>query len=195
MKKFSALFFVILVTIFAAPVFAAPAPTGWQNDIDAAVKYSNYKQIDVIAASHPEAQGEIAVYLLQQSRSYRNDPEKEVRLFKAATPFVSRINAANVRPASEVIADMTQLASDPTFQSRNPQGAADIYLYALNMSGQPNVVAYDPNLHSEVLEAANDFIKSHPQDSDKKLLDQVSLAQAGGAPETTPRGIINPSAE
>ena len=41
------------------------------------------------------------------------------------------------------------------------------------MSGQPNVVANDPNLHSEVLEAANDFIKEHPQDADKRLLEMV----------------------
>src|SRR5262249_11343706 len=120
---------------------------------------------------------------------------REVKIFKAATPFVGRISTANAAAAAEIISKKLKIAANEKFQKEHPADASDIFVSALIMSGQPNIVAYDPNLHSEVLVAANDFIKAHPQAANSRLLEEVSLAQAGGAPESAPRGVANPSAE
>jgi len=173
----------------------SPASGGVTESLNAAIANGNFNQINVIGASHPGEQGAIAVHLLQQSQTFGNQPTREVRVFAAATPFVGRIPPSDAGTASEIIGAMLKLAEDKNFQNAHPREAADIFLNALNMSSQPNIVAYEPNLHAEVLEAANDFIKEHPQDADKRLKEEVSLAEAGGAPETPPKGVINPSAE
>jgi hypothetical protein len=160
--------------------------------VQTAIANNNYNQINVIGAANPGQQGAIAVYLLQQSQSYGGTPQREARVFAAATPFVGRIPAHDAGTATDIIANIIKIAEDKDFQQKHPREAADIFLSSLNMSAQPNIVAYEPNLHAEVLEAANDFIKEHPQDADKKLLEEVSLAEAGGAPESTPRGVIQP---
>jgi hypothetical protein len=194
MKKFLALAALIATLVAGTNVQAAPqgVDNKWQEPVNTAIKNADYNQINIIAASNPQAQGAIAVYLLQQSQNYKANPDREVRIFAAATPFVGRVAPSDAATASDIIGGMLKVAADKDFQKSHPQDAAVIFLNALNMSGQPNVVANDPNLHSEVLEAANDFIKEHPEDADKKLLEEVSLAQAGGAPESTPRGVIQP---
>jgi hypothetical protein len=196
MKKYLALAVLIATlgagTIAQAAVGAQGVDNKWQEPVNEAIKNADYNKINIIAASNPQAQGAIAVYLLQQSQTFKNNPDRQAKVFAAATPFVGRIPAADASQAGEVIAVMLKVAADKDFQKNHPQDAAAIFLNALNMSGQPNVVATDPNLHSEVLEAANDFIKEHPQDADKRLLEEVSLAEAGGAPESTPRGVIQP---
>jgi hypothetical protein len=190
MKKLLMTITLTLVSFLGASMARA---ADWQDGIHAAIQNNNFNQINIIAASHPEAQGAIALYLLEQSQTYKNNPELEVKIFKAATPFVGRLPAADVAAADEIIAGMLTLAADKNFQQRNPQEASAIFLNALVMSSQPNVVANDPTLHSEVLEAADDFVKENPADADKKLLEEVSLAEAGGAPSVTPNGTLNPS--
>ena len=192
MKKLLAL--ITLTSLLGASV-AAHAAAEWNDQIVSAIKAGNFNQINIIAASHPESQGAIALFLLEQSQEHKNNPELEVKIFNAATPFVGRIQAADAGRAGDIIRAELKFANDPGVQKNNPNAAGDIYLAALRMSNQPNVVAYDPTLHSEVLEAADDFVKTHPQDADKKLLEEVSLAEAGGAPENTPVGVINPSAD
>ncbi len=190
MKKLLLISFILSLGVNASALAA-----DWRNDIQEAVKYSNYNRINVIAASNPDAQGEIALFLLQKAQESKASPDQDVKLFAAATPFVGRIPAADASKASDVVRAHLELAANPDFQKKYPRQAGDIFVHALYMSGQPNIVAYDPTLHAEVLEAANDFIKRSPSDADKKLLEEISLAQAGGAPETTPVGVIEPSAE
>jgi hypothetical protein len=193
MKKLSAL--LIFVFLLSAGAAAHALEGEWSEQIIGAIKNGNYNQINIIAASHPEAQGAIALFLLNESQKYKNNSDQEVKIFKAATPFVGRIPASDTEQADQIIGAMLKFASDPGVQRNSPRDAGDVFLTAMFMSNQPNMVAYDPNLHSEVLEAADDFVKGHPQDADKKLIDEVSLAQAGGAPESTPRGVINPSSD
>ena len=164
-----------------------------QSDINAAITTSTRSIL--LPPRIPKRRARSPSICLQLSQAYHGNPQREVQIFKSATPFVGRIPAADAGRADDIIAAMLKIAADPTFQKNHPREASDIFLSALLMSGQPNIVANDPNLHAEVLEAANDFIKEHPEDADKRLLEQVSLAEAGGAPETTPRGVINPSAE
>ncbi len=172
----------------------SPAQAKWSEGIRVAIQNNNFNQVNIIAASNPEDQGAIALFLLSQSATYKNNPDMQVKIFKAATPFVGRIPAADVAAADEAITGMLTVAADKDFQVRHPQDASEIFLTALIMSNQPNVVANDPTLHSQVLEAADDFVKKNPSDADKKLLEEVSLAEAGGAPSVTPIGTINPSA-
>jgi len=192
MKKLLAL--ITLITLLAASG-AAFAAAEWNEQIVGAIKNGNFNQINIIAASHPESQGEIALFLLEQSQKYKDNTQLEVKVFTAATPFVGRIPPAEANKAADVVRAMLNYASNPAVQKSDPRDAGNVYLVALRMSSQPNIVAYDPNLHSEVLEAANEFVKSHAEDADKKLLEEIDLAQAGGAPEVTPRGVINPSAD
>jgi hypothetical protein len=191
MKKLLWVITLIALISINSPAFSA----AWDNDIQNAIKDRNFNQINIIAASNPESQGDIALFLLQQSQLHADNPELRVKIFDAATPFVGRIPAANVGPADETIASMLTVAANQDFQQNHPHEAADIFRNALIMSGQPNVVADDPNLHAEVLEAADSFLKKNPADVDKKLLEEVSLAEAGGAPEVTPIGVIRPSAD
>jgi hypothetical protein len=193
MKKLSAL--IILISWLGATPAAHAVDGEWSDRIIGAIRNGNYNQINIIAASHPESQGAIAMFLLKESQAHKNNPDQEVKIFAAATPFVGRIPAADAEQAGDIIRALLKFADDPTVQRNNPRDAGNVFLTALFMSSQPNLVANDPNLHAEVLEAADDFVKTNPQDADKKLLDEISLAQAGGAPEATPRGVINPSSD
>jgi len=193
MKKSLLAAALILVSAIAASATAHAADVN--GEIQVAIKRNDFNRINVIAASHPDQQGAIALFLLQESQKYKNNPDLEVKIFDAATPFVGRIPPANVATADEVITGMLAVAANQDFQKRNPKGASDIFVNALVMSSQPNVVANDPTLHSEVLEAADDFVKKSPADADKRLLDEVNLAEAGGAPTVTPMGTRNPSQE
>jgi hypothetical protein len=190
MKKLSAL----IIMLSWLTIGTAHAVTGeWSSQVIGAIDHGNFNQINVIAASHPEAQGEIAMYLLKLSQDRKYSTDQQVKIFTAATPFVGRIPASETSQAGEIIRAQLKFADDPGVQRSKPNDAGTVFLTALLMSSQPNLVANDPTLHSEVLEAADDFVKSHPNDADKKLVEEVSLAQAGGAPETTPVGVINPS--
>jgi len=149
----------------------------------------------VIAAKNPGNQGEIALYLLDATKRYGDNPQTAVKIFATAAPFVGQIPPAKSDTVIETVNTMLKIAADPRFQQANPDAASDIYYAALIISSQPDVVAADPTLHSAVLEAADDFLKTVPADSDKRLREEVDLAQAGGAPTTTPRIPINPSQE
>ena len=170
-------------------------PVAWSGSIDTAVRKGDYNEINVIAAKNPAQQGDIALYLLDTSKKYGGNTTPGIKTFAAAAPFAGQIPPAKSDTVVESVNAMLKIAADPTFQKANPDGAADIFYAALIMSSQPGVVAADPTLHSAVLEAADEFLKTIPADSDKRLREEVDLAQAGGAPTTTPRTPINPSQE
>ena len=183
MKKLYALAGLLFVLSFSSSAAAVPA---WQGAINTAIANGNFSQINIIAASNPTAEGDIAAYLLKLVPHYANQPGTDIKIFEAATPFVGLIAQGNSNNAATVIAAMLAKATDPAFQRDNSRGAALIFTAALIMSGQPNIILQDPNLHQEVLTAADDFVKSHPQEADKRLLEEVSLAEAGGAPNNQP---------
>jgi hypothetical protein len=184
MKKISAIIGLMIFCVAAFPVKAAPP--AWQGAIDAAIKANNFTQINVIAASNPTAGGEIGLYLLKLSQNAGNGPGVDAKIFEAAAPFAGLIPPGDAAEAASIITAMLGEASNPTFQKDHSHEAAAIFAAALVMSGQPNIVVQDPNLHQEVLTAADDFLKSHPDDADKRLTDEVSLAEAGGAPNNQP---------
>jgi len=170
-------------------------PVSWSGSIDTAVRKGDYNEINVIAAKNPAQQGDIALYLLDTSKKYGGNTTPGIKTFVASAPFVGQIPPAKSDTVIESVNAMLKIAADPKFQQANPDGAADIFYAALIMSSQPGVVAADPTLHFAVLEAADDFLKTIPADSDKLLREEVDLAQAGGAPTTTPRTPVNPSQE
>jgi hypothetical protein len=190
MKKFLPVLFLFFL-LAAGAAHAAD----WRSDLRAAIDGGNFDRVNIIAATHPGAQGDIALLLLKEAQAHASDRAMQIKIFDAATPFVGRIPAANIGPADDMISAMLAVGADPDFQQLHPQQANAILLSALVMSSQPNLVANDPTLHARALEAADDFVKKNPQDADKKLLDEVSLAEAGGAPSITPIGTINPSQE
>jgi hypothetical protein len=178
--------FAVIGLSFLLATSAQAAVGSWQGSIDAAIKAGNFNQINIIAASNPIQQGAIALYLLQLAQEGNGGLDTQVKTFEAATPFVGQITPVDSSDAANVIAAMLAKASDPAFQKDHPHEAATIFTAALVMSGQPNIVGKDPNLHQEVLTAADDFSKGHPEDVDKRLSEEISLAEAGGAPNNQP---------
>ncbi|MDX2028938.1 MAG: hypothetical protein SFW62_09955 [Alphaproteobacteria bacterium] len=192
MKKLLLVIALVFSIAGISPVHAAT----WTNEVQAAIQSGNFEQINVIGAKNPSAAGDIAVYLLQQSQNKALSQDVRVKLFTAATPFAGQIAPNDTAAAGKIINAMLALANNPAFQKTNPNAAADIYASALNMSGQPNMIVGNPNLHNAVLADADDFLGNAPADADKRLREQVSLALFVGAPPPLgPRGIINPSFE
>jgi hypothetical protein len=165
--------------------------------LQAAINSNNFAQIDSIAAANPAAQGEIAMYLLQQAQAkMATNPDIAARIFAAAAPFVAQIPSSQAADAASIIASIVSTASGAGFESSNPGAASSIFEAALGMTNQPNILASNPNLHATVLAGANTFLEKNPQGADKKLQDIVSLAQAPGAPPTVNAlGAYVPSAE
>lgn len=188
MKKL-ALISALIVTLFASTVaFAA----SWTEQIQAAIKNGKFDQIDVIAAKNPEDQGDIAMYLLQQSQNTGLSQDVRIKIFTSAAPFGSQIPQEDSTQAASLISDMLNLSGDPAFQQSHHQQAVAIISTALGLSDQPNILTGNPNVHEVALAQANEFIN----DGDQGLQDQVDLAlQVGLSPPVGPRGIINPSAE
>lgn len=179
---------IISLISFIGAVSSAHAAT-WTSALQTAIQQGNFNQINIIAAQNPQSQGDIALYLLQQSQ--QDQGKTKIKLFLAAAPFVGQIGASDAGKADDLILAMLKIASDENFQNGDPKGAAAIFTAALIMSNQPNIVAADPNLHAAVLEEAHKFHEKHPG-TDNNFDEQVSLAEAGGAPTFPPYGTINP---
>jgi hypothetical protein len=188
----------IFITALAAFLtLSAPAFAGWQQDIQAAINSKNFHQVDVIAASNPGAQGEIALFLLQQAQSkLASNPELAAQIFASANPFVNQINAPKNTDAAAVLLSMVSTAKDGGFQQKNCVGALTILGAALSMSTLPNISSVAPNLHAITLAAANDSLESKPLCDTKSLQDEVSLAETPGTPPRIgPGPVITPSAD
>jgi opacity protein-like surface antigen len=183
---------LIALTVAAVPLFgasAAHAATVIQQ-VQAAVQSGNYEQIDVIAAKNPEDQGDIAMYLLQQSQNSALSEQVRIKLFTAAAPFGSQIPTEDATEAATLISNMLTLSGNPNFQKDHPKEAANIIATALSLSNQPNILASNEGVHNEALAQANDLPAGF---QDAGLQDQVDLAlQVGLSPPLGPRGIIAP---
>lgn len=173
----------LMLTIFAiSPAFAASVT----EQIQAAVKSGNFEQINVIAAKNPEDQGDIAMYLLQQSQNSALSEDVRIKLFTSAAPFGSQIPVDDSQQAASLIGDMlNQLPPDH-------KKASGVIAAALGLSDQPNILTGNPQVHEKALALADEYVA----DGDKALQDQVDLAlQVGLNPPVGPRGIIVPSVE
>ena len=192
MKKLS------LLTLTIALLSGTPAVAAdWTSQLQNAVKTGNFSEINVIAAENPQDQGQIAMYLLQQTQdNVKSHPDFAIKLFNTATPFVGQVSLTDAAKAGHSVNLMLVLANDPGFQKANPAGANDIFTDALAMSSEPNIVVGNPLLHNTALADANDFMGNNPSIADKKLSDEVDLAlQVGSPPPLGPHGVINPSRE
>lgn len=191
MKKLLLISAFLFSFAVVSPVHAA----AWTDAIQNAIKSGDYAQIDVIGAKYPEAQGEIAMYLLQQSQNPALSQDARIKLFVAATPYVGQVPPADAGKAAAIIQAMVNLANNPAFRKSNPHDTAEIFAAAVSMTSQPNIVAQDPNFRNLVLANADDFLGDAPADVIKKLQEQVSLAlQIGTPPPLGPRGTLLPSA-
>lgn len=187
---------LIVLTVMALPLIGgasqAQAATVIQQ-VQAAINSGNFQQIDVIAAKNPEDQGDIAMYLLQQSQNSSLSQSTRIKLFEAAAPFGNQIPTEDANQAAALIAAMLNLSGDPNFQKDHPKEAAGIIAAALSLSDQPNILSSNQGLHNVALAQANDLPGGA---DDQALKDQVDLAyQIGLSPPIGPRGIINPSVE
>ncbi len=193
MKKLilSALF-VLFVTL-SGQASASP----YTAAIQAIVGGGNVAAIDAYAAANPGAQGELAMYLLEQAQAkLATNPTLAAQLFAAAGTYVGQIPAAQAASAAGIIASIVNTVSGVGFQTSNPGAASSIFTTALNMTNQPNILAANPNLHATVLAGANAFLEKNPQGADKKLREVVSLAQTPGtAPTVNAVGAHIPSAQ
>lgn len=165
--------FLLLATI--SPASAAT----WTAAVNAAIASGNYDSINQIVASNPGDTGAIAAFLLQTAQNDAGaKPGVAVQLLNVATPLAGQIPAPDAGAAVGNIESLLKLANDPGFQKADPKGAAAIFSDALNLSSLPNITAADPKLHGIVVADAGDFLAANP-DLDKKLHDDVNLAQGG----------------
>jgi hypothetical protein len=193
MKKLVlAALFVIFVSLSAQA--SASAVT---NSVQAAIASGNFEQIEAIAAANPAAQGEIAMYLLQQSSSkIASNPALAAKIFAAATPYVAQVPANQSGKAAGLIASVVQAAGSEGFSAKNPDAASDIFAAGLNMSSQPNIIAQSPGLHDTTLASASSFVDKNPQYAKGDLKSAVSLAQSPGVrPTINNIGAQTPSAQ
>lgn len=190
---------LVLSSIFAFLLtFASVANASTVTDqIQAAINAGNYDQIGTIAAANAGAQGEIAMFLLDQALAkISSNPSQAAQIFAAAGPYVSQIPAGESGSAATKINSIVSAASGAGFQSSNPGAASDIFTAALLMTNQPNILAANPNLHAGVLSAANTFVQNNPQGANDGLKNAVQLAEtAGSAPGTGPVGAHIPTTE
>ncbi len=192
MKRLVLIGLALLPFLGTSPALAA----SWTEAIQGAIKNGDFAQIDVVAAKNPEQQGDIAMYLLQQSQNSALNEGTRVKLFASTMPFGSQIPLSDAGEASTIIGKMLNLAGDPDFQKKHTHDANDIITTALSLTSEPNIVTANPNLHNLAVAEADDFATNNPGEVDKKLKDQVDLAlQIGLPPPLGPRGIINPSQE
>lgn len=195
MKKFA----LILIAAFLFAQSHAALASDWATELREALANGNFAEINVIAANNPNAQSDIAMFLLREGQNnLAARPDVAIKLFTAAVPFASQIKLASAREAGNIISTFLALARDPAFQNRNHQGASEIFTAALAMSTEPNLVVANPNLHNVALADARDFMgdSPNPSDTNKILADQINLALQIGSPAPLgPHGVINPSAE
>jgi hypothetical protein len=189
---------LLLSAIFALLVsFGVDASaSALTNSVQAAINSGNLDQIAAIAAANPTAQGEIAMFLLQQaSAKIGSNPTLAASLLKAAGPMTAQIPASQSAAAAAIIASIVQTASGSGFQTANPDAASGIFSAALVISSQPNIAAAAPGLKATTLASANAFIEKNPQAA-SNLKETVLLAQTPSvAPTVNTRGANIPSAE
>ncbi|MBI3419290.1 MAG: hypothetical protein HY053_04065, partial [Proteobacteria bacterium] len=145
MKKF--IFAAALVALLGTSLPAMAAP--WSSALQAAVNSGNTGQINAIAAAHPDAQGEMALFLLQQVAALlATKPELAAKIFAATGPFVPQVPAGQSPSAADILIKIIQTAKDSGFQQKDCRGALTILGAALSMSSMPNIVVASPNLHA-----------------------------------------------
>lgn len=176
--------------LLLATISSASAAT-WTAAVNAAIASGNYDSINQIVASNPGSTGDIASFLLQTAQNDAGtNPGVAVQLLNVATPLAGQIPPAGGGAAVGNIQAMLALANNPDFQKNDPKGAAAIFSDALNLASLPNITAADPQLHGIVVADAGDFLSKHP-DLDKKLHDDVNLAQGGDLNGVNPDTIVS----
>ncbi len=188
----------ILLVIAGIMLFAAasPALAKTLDDIQAAIKSGDLSKINIIAAKNPSDQGDIAMYLLEQSQNASLSQDLRVKLYDAVAPFAGQIALSDATQASSIAKVMLNMANDPGFQKAHPKQAAAILATTLTISDQANILTVDPNLHDLAVADAKEYTENYPGEVDKRLQDEVDLAlQIGLPPPLGARGIVNPSRE
>lgn len=187
-------FFLFLTFIFlTTPLFAA----GWQEEVVQAVNNGNFSEIDVTAATYPEQQGPLALFLLQEAHDkLDSNPALASQLFAIAATYVSQISSEKTASIKSVIQVFFDRARNSQFQSSHAQEAGDIFAALIYMAQQNNIAALLPEFQDQVLADAKDYLANYPQAPDR-LRKIVSLAQSqsGGAPTIGVLGASIPSAE
>lgn len=180
-----------------ALLLSVPAFAAWNDDVLAAINSGDLSGVGAIGASNPGAQGDMALFLLQQAQSkFDTDPDLAAKIFQAAAPFVAQVNPSNSPAAAGAISDLINKAKDTRAQEKSCQGSLTILGVALTMSTLPNLVAAAGNLHTVAMAAANDTLDSNPKCDTKALEDQVSLAENFGTPPAVgPLGALAPSSD
>ncbi len=190
---------LILSALFALFVsFSVQASASAVTDsIQAAIAAGNFEKINQIAAANPAAQGEIAMYLLQQAQAkIATNPTLAAKIFAAAAPFVGQIPAKQSAQAAQIIASVVGTASGKGFGAASPCPAGDILAAAIGMTAQPNISSQNASLHGQTLANANGLLEQSPQCAGSTLQSVVSLAQTPGvAPTIFNIGAHAPSAE
>ncbi len=188
---------LILSALFALfATFAVHASASAITDsVQSAIAAGNFEKINAIAAANPGAQGEIAMYLLQQAQSkVTTNPTLAAKIFTAAGPFVGQIPEGQSKQASSIIASLVNTANGKGFQAATPCPASDIFAAALGMTDQPNISQQNAGLHGQTVANANGLMAQNPQCDGSKLAALLAVTQ-GTAPTVTTLGAHVPSIE
>ncbi|MDX1921901.1 MAG: hypothetical protein SFW65_02060 [Alphaproteobacteria bacterium] len=188
---------LILSALFALfTTFAVQASASAVTDsVQAAIAAGNFEKINQIAAANPGAQGEIALYLLQQAQSkIATNPTLAAKLFTAAGPFVGQIPESQSKQAATIIAALVNIANGKGFQAASPCPASDIFAAALGMTEQTNISTQNAGLHGQTVSNANGLMAQNPQCEGDKLAALLAVTQ-GTTPTVNTLGAHAPSVE
>lgn len=165
--------------------------------VQSAISSNNFDSIATFAAGNPAAQGELAMYLLQQAQAkLATNPALAAKLFQAAAAYVAQIPAAQAGQAANIIASVVSSTSSKVCQAGGADPYSTILAAALSMSNQPNIIAANANLHATVLASADAYVAKSPECAGDNLKQTVLLAQTPGiSPTINNVGAHGPSAE
>src|SRR5882672_4426078 len=117
-----------------------------------------------------------ALSLLQQSDSVTDVAEKAT-IFSSAKDTVSNLSYTDSVEAHKIILNMLSLVSNTDFQKNNTCASERILSSALVMSGKPNIVVLDPNLHNKVYTESKEFSAKNTCVSDSTLSEQLTVEE------------------
>lgn len=189
---------LILSALFALFVsFSIQASASAVTDsVQAAIAAGNFEKVNQIAAANPTAQGEIAMYLLQQAQAkITTNPALAAKIFTAAGPLVGQIPEKQSAQAAQLIASIVGTANGKGFQTASPCPASDIFAAALGMTNQPNILSQNASLHGQTVADASGLNAQNPQCDGSKLAAQLAVFQGATTPTTFNLGAHAPSAQ
>lgn len=182
-----------LLSVGFSPAFA----DSFMDQLQAAVASGNMEKVELLAATHPDQQGDIGAYLLQQASTLgATDAGKSAKLLNEAKSYIGQMNATQSQQAATEISGLLTLASGSGFETDHPDAAGDILSAIVTMSGQTNIASVSPLLETTAINAAKSFESSAPANVKSKLEQVVSLAQAQNlAPHANVNNIHIPSSQ